>query len=227
MNPRRVLILDTETTNTRDDPNAICIEVGVILFDLRIGCALESYASLIRADRNEAEHINGISVEALKTASKAELVWKRVDKISTKADAVCAHGAEFDRHFVPVTIASHIPWVCTCEDFEWPKGRPGGDLIRTAIAHGLGVSHAHRVMSDCDLISRLFTRLHETEHDLVALMNRALRPKKMYAAQVSYDDKQKAKDAGFRWDDKKRLWLRKMVPDNTKTLPFKVVEVAA
>jgi len=49
----------------------------------------------------------------------------------------------------------------------------------------------------------------------------------LYMAMVSYDDRQKAKDAGFRWDGEQRRWLRKMRDTQVRELAFGVREVAA
>jgi len=46
-------------------------------------------------------------------------------------------------------------------------------------------------------------------------------------ALVSYEDRQKAKDAGFRWDGEQRRWLRKMREYQVSELKFDVREVAA
>ena len=67
----------------------------------------------------------------------------------------------------------------------------------------------------------------EREPDLELLLTTALEPKRLYMAMVSYDDRQKAKDAGFRWDGEQRRWLRKMRDAQVRELAFGVREVAA
>jgi DNA polymerase-3 subunit epsilon len=67
----------------------------------------------------------------------------------------------------------------------------------------------------------------EREPDLELLIANALEPKKTYMALVGYEDRQKAKDAGFRWDGEQRRWLRKLRDYQVSELGFDVREVAA
>ena len=96
---RRALLLDTETTGVNPATDRV-IEVAVILFDLELGCPIESYASLLQATGNDAESANGIPPAALVDANHAIEVWRRVAEVAVKADVIAAHNAEFDRSFV-------------------------------------------------------------------------------------------------------------------------------
>lgn len=50
----------------------------------------------------------------------------------------------------------------------------------------------------------------------------ALRPKAWFKALVSYDNRELAKKAGFKWIPELKSWVRKMAVDDTKELPFMV-----
>ncbi len=52
------------------------------------------------------------------------------------------------------------------------------------------------------------------------------RPRKKVAALVSYDDREKAKAAGFAWDGPSKTWWREMPVDEIAGLPFKTRELA-
>ena len=72
---RRALLLDTETTGLDPTTDRV-IEVAVILFDLELGCPIESYASLIQASGNAAESANGIPPAALAVDQAAHAAWR-------------------------------------------------------------------------------------------------------------------------------------------------------
>lgn len=219
-----VLIVDTETTGL--DEHAVCIEVAAILYSVKHATVLESFSSLIQHDSNPAESINRIPVAALRDAPKAGEVWAMVDALVTSADAFLAHRAEFDRRFVPHAVRSRLPWICTKTDLAWPKQtRPEPSLVALALEHDLGVAVAHRALADCDLIARLLTRSRELGADLVAMLERARRPKVTLMACVSYDDREKAKAQGFRWSAERQQWLRRMVKEDAAfEFPVRVVE---
>jgi DNA polymerase-3 subunit epsilon len=225
---RRALIFDSETTGTDSSVDRI-IEVGACLYDLEIGCPIESYASLLRADSNPAERINGIPASALVDARHAIDVWRRVLELAELSDVIVAHNAEFDRSFVRAAGIASVTdrlWVCTRSDFVWDGGGDGGGrkLVEIALALGLGVASAHRALTDVDLMARIFTRLHERGVSLPDLFKKAVRPKKRFVAMVSFEMKHLAKEAGFAWSPDRKEWWRMMPPDDVEALGFRVVQ---
>lgn len=216
-------LLDTETQGLDPSVHAV-IEVGVCLYDLELGCPLESYASLIRAESNDAEKHNRIPAAALENANHPIAVWRNVSELAAHADCIVAHRAEFDRSFVPESIRILRPWLCSKTDFDWPGVGRGDHLVHLALAYGLGVSSAHRALTDVDHMARILTRVHELGHSLPELFRKAARPKKRFVALVSYEMRQVAKDAGFLWDEKRREWHRSMPEDDVEALSFRVVQ---
>ena len=226
---RRALLLDTETTGL-DPATSATIEVGCILYDVAAACPVTHYATLIRASANPAESTNRIPVAALVEASDPASVWPAIGKLAAKAEVIVAHNAEFDRKFVPAAIRDERPWVCSASDLAWPKSKPGASLVNVALAHDLGVAYAHRALTDCDLLARLLTRVHELGHDLSAFLERGLRPKATFAvAEKSFDEARNAlaKEHSFRWDAQAREWRRTMAIEDAPTLTFAVRQVAA
>lgn len=221
---RHALILDTETTGL-DPALDRCIEVACILFDLEHAIPIASYASLIRAESNAAESVNRIPAGTLPSAPEPAQVWRAVSYFAARADVILAHRAEFDRGFVPTEVRELKPWVCTKFHVEWPHGKPGDHLVHLALAHGLGVLNAHRAMTDCDTIARLLTRVREMGHSLRTILERASRPRVKLAALVSYDDREKAKAAGFSWDGAAKRWWREMPVEDVASLPFQTTAI--
>lgn len=226
---KRVLILDTETTGLDPEKDAV-IEVGAILYSVGSASALTSFSTLLAAGANPAEPINRISEAALAEAGgvlSRENAWLYVFSMAEKADAIIAHNAEFDRRFAPDPLRKGRPWICSKNDLEWPKQTAlGMSLVGLALAHDLGVSHAHRALTDCDLLSRLLTRAQELGTDLGKMLARGMRPKCEAIAMVSYDEREKAKTAGFSWDPGRRVWFRRMAIEDVAALPFPVRQEA-
>jgi DNA polymerase-3 subunit epsilon len=219
-----ILFVDTETTGTEDTDAAI--EVAATIFSVKHACAVRSFASLIRAQANTAEKINGISPAVLLDAPEPAPVWARVREMAGKCDAIVAHNAEFDARFVPPEVTGTKPWICTMEDLLFPRQtKQGMNLRDLALAHKVGVVTAHRATADVDILVRLFERVAELGVDLDVMLARGLRPKSLYRAHVSFDDKDLAKDAGFKWEPTTKRWLRRMADADVAELGFRAVAV--
>ena len=220
---RYACLLDTETSGI-DPATSKTIEVAVMLYDLQYAQPVVSFASLIRADSNEAESINGIPPAMLGEARAADEVWRAVRWVIAPATVIIAHNAEFDRQFCPDLGPV---WVCSENDIRWPGRARGGSLVHLALSLGLGVAHAHRAMADVDTLARILTRLAEKGHALEPIIRQAMRPKFLFYAMVPYEKRQLCKDHGFRWDEAKhgKNWFRRMPLEDVKELPFAVRQI--
>lgn len=227
MTLRYALLLDTETTGFREEGGE-CIEVAIVVYDILHCAPLLSFASLINATSNAAEAINGIPVAMLQEAPMPELVWNRVFEIAKHCDVIVAHRAEFDRDFVAPEVRDIKPWICSKFDIEWPKTKVIGEsLVSLALQHGVGVTAAHRALTDCDILARLFTRVAELGVDLEAMLERGLRPKNLFYSLAPFEKKDIVKAHGFAWDPSRhgKNWYRYMPVSDTEALPFRVRQV--
>jgi len=224
----RVLLCDVETTGLEETDSVI--EVACTLYSLEHASPIESYACILQAEKNGAEHVNGIASDLLsKHGLEGTEVWERVHALGYEADCLVAHRAEFDKRFVDksmysVGLSIGRPWVCTKTDIKWPGERRGDHLVQLALSMGLGVASAHRAMADVDTMSRILTRAAEMGVDLVEMFRLALRPKKRFVAMVSFEMKDTAKQAGFLWDPDRKQWYRHMPPEDVEALSFRVVQ---
>ncbi|CAD7697109.1 unnamed protein product [Ostreobium quekettii] len=219
-----VLIVDTETTGLSVATGEL-IEVGAILYSVRSRCVLSQVSTLLppRRGANDASAINQIPVAAALSVGKkhADIVCEMICAWAAGAKFVVSHNVDFDRGFIAehrglASLAQKV-WLCTCYDFQWPKQhRPAMNLVHLALAHGIGVTCAHRALSDCQLIASLFSAVE----DLPGLISKAARPKCRVVALVDYAEREKAKEAGFRWDATSRTWSRWLAIDNLPKLPF-------
>jgi len=221
---RWALILDTETTGVEETD--ACIEVACCLYDLDGAFPMTSYSTLMdpRSEDQGGDiggtEIHGITARMLDRSPHPPMAWTPVVGLAAQADVLVAHNADFDRRFVP---DFGKPWVCTVSDIEWPGKRDSRSLPSLALSLGVGVVSAHRAMADVDTLVRILNRVAET-HLLVPMFERALRPKTRFVAVVPSDQSSNAlvKNNGFRWDDERREWWRKMPMEDVAGLPFNV-----
>jgi DNA polymerase-3 subunit epsilon len=226
--PANVLILDTETTG-KEPGKDHAVEVGVILYSLDYHAPIASYASLLRVDPHgrEAAAINGIPPELIPMAPPADVVWSVVRAFASSSCAILAHKATFDRSMVPEDLRRMKRWVCTCDDIEWPSGIESRSLVQIALSLGVGVSAAHRALTDCDLIARSLQRCAERGHDVKEMLRRGFRPKGLYVSLASFDEKETVKAHRFKWNDLvPKKWARRMAIEDVPMLPFAVERVA-
>ena len=223
---RTLLIIDTETTGL--DPQLDhCLEVGVILFDVPSRQVLAQHSFLLPVDANAAEAINRIPAAATNLPQPWRPALSYLQSLLDAADVLVAHNAAFDRQWfgrghLPATDK---PWLCSMEEMRWPAER----LLRSrpsvrdlALAYEIPVWAAHRALTDCIYLAEVFRRCDELEQ----LVERGLEPRQLMRAQVSYDDRHLARDAGFRWNEPvKGAWARRLSEREARDLDFPVVPV--
>ena len=243
-----LLFLDVETQGLSPTEHAI-IEIGCVLWSTSHATVLEQWSTLVYAESNDAQAINKIPVGALREVAcdratglvppevrhaHAELVLDTLKRLVSRADHIIAHRAEFDRGFIeaasPMLRDAKPSWICSKFDIEFPLSKPGDSLVQVAVAHGVPVTEAHRALTDCTLLRRIFERCVELGHDVDAMIGKALLPRALYQAVVSYDDREKAKAAGFAWNATARRWEKRMTHDEAiaggMTRGFEVREVS-
>ena len=223
---RTLLIIDTETTGL--DPQLDhCLEVGVILFDVPSRQVLAQQSFLLPVEANAAEAINRIPAASTNLPQPWRPALSYLQSLLDAADVLVAHNAAFDRQWfgrghLPATDK---PWLCSMEDMRWPAER----LLRSrpsvrdlALAYEIPVWAAHRALTDCIYLAEVFRRCDELEQ----LVLRGLEPRQLMRAQVSYDDRHLARDAGFRWNEPvKGAWARRLSEREARDLDFPVVPV--
>ena len=223
---KNILILDTETTGL-DYENDDCLEVGSILFNVKSRSVLAQQSFLLPVENNNAEKINNIPAEITRLPQPLFEAIKYFESLVEVSDAIVAHNAEFDMKWFGLKKLPQIerPWICSMDDITWPsdkqlKTRPS--VRDLALAYGIPVWNAHRALTDCIYLAEVFKRCVELEKLLI----RALEPKVLIRAEISYDKRHLAKNAGFRWNDAvKGAWSRKMSRRDIAKLEFPVHEV--
>jgi DNA polymerase-3 subunit epsilon len=224
--PQRLLILDTETTGL-DPQRDRCIELGAVLFDLPRRSVLSQVSLLLPCDQNAAEAVNGIDPELTQQPQPWQQGLRWFEALLASADLVVAHNASFDRQWFGIEPlpAIHKPWLCTMEDIRWPADRnlrSTPSVRDLALAYGVPVWAAHRALTDCIYLAQVFERCS----DLEQLVQQGLEPRRLYRARLSYEERHRAREAGFRWNEPvSGAWSRRLSEREASLLPFPVVPV--
>ena len=221
-----ILILDTETTGL-DNEKDHCLEVGSILFNVKSRSVLAQQSFLLPVEINNAEKINNIPAEITRLPQPLSEAIMYFESLVEFSDLIVAHNVEFDRKWFGINKLPEIskPWVCSMDDIYWPedkqlKSRPS--VRDLALAYGIPVWNAHRALTDCIYLSEVFKRCD----DLETLLIRGLEPKVLFRAEISYEQRHMAKNAGFRWNDAiQGAWSRRMSRREIGKLEFPVEAV--
>lgn len=216
----KLLVIDSETTGV-DPSKHQAIEWAGALWSTDHGSLIGAFSFIVKADSNAAEHVNHIPAAMLNEhgvertdAAGRVAVWMH------RCDVVLAHSAAFDASFLPPEVSGLRPWVCTCDDVEWPG--PQGtskSLVALCLERGVGVASAHRALTDVILLVRLLERVREGGCNIEAMIRHAMRPKMRYAAvTVRFDAalNERLKAAGFRWSPDRREWWRRCFVDDVE-----------
>ncbi|MCP9818543.1 3'-5' exonuclease [Synechococcus sp. Cruz-9H2] len=221
--PQQLLILDTETTGL-DPERDHCIEVGAVLFHVPSRAVLSQLSLLLPCQSNPAKAINGIdaAVSRLEQPWQAGLIY--FQELVASADAMVAHNAAFDRAWFGRGHLPGIekPWICSMEDLRWPsecrlKATPS--VRDLALAYGIPVWAAHRALTDCIYLAQVFERCEALESLLLA----GLEPRRLYRAELPYEQRHRAREAGFRWNEPvAKAWSRRLSEREVNELDFPV-----
>jgi DNA polymerase-3 subunit epsilon len=225
--PERLLILDTETT-ALSPAEGQCIEVGAVLFHVPSRSVLSQVSFLLPAASNPAEAINGIAAAVSRLPQPWQPALCLFEAMVAAADVLLAHNATFDRQWFGHGSLPFLakPWICSMEDIRWPADRhlrATPSVRDLALAYGVPVWAAHRALTDCIYLAQVFERCP----DLESLLQAALEPRRLYRACLSYAERHRAREAGFRWNEPvSGAWSRRLSQREVEALPFPVQPVA-
>lgn len=226
---------DVETTGLDVTKDKI-IEVGAVLWDtvklapIRVFNSLVVYPDLQVSA--EIEAITGINSQMLVDYGEPPSeVFNGLSRFLACGDYIVAHnGNAFDRplierHFLEFgCISPDRLWLDTTIDVEYPKSITTRKLVHLAAEHGFVNPFAHRAIFDVLTMLKVLSC-----YDLARVIELAKEPSVTVQAVVSFADKEKAKERGFRWDGDKKAWKKTMkrsqLVEATKETPFKMVEV--
>lgn len=219
-----ICVVDCETSGL-DPKTDQLLEVCWAYVDVDTAQVVAVHDVLVHATENDAEPINGIS-PALTKEYGVDFSDRDLIGLGVPVEANIAHNAAFDSSWVSQHFYA-APWLCTQQDWQWPKHSPSTSLTALALAHGVGVVSAHRAYSDVLTLCALLSRVAEIGVSLRDQLEYARKPRKIFVAMAPFEMKDIVKANRFSWDPERRRWWRRMLPAEVPSLPFQVKEVAA
>lgn len=127
-------------------------------------------------------------------------------------DAVVAHNASFDKSFLPQVSK---PWICSLKDLQWPV--QAGKLTHMCADLGVPIAGAHRAIFDVLMLCQCLAKLPDLEEQIHTILT--VQPE-TYVANVSFEKRQLAKDAGFAWFPETKQWRRSVRLSDEATLEW-------
>lgn len=209
----KILGIDLETTGLDFKTDRIT-EIGAVIWDTKEKRVLEVLSELVvyptpTTISKEITEITGITVEMLTLHGQPiTKVLDRLQSMALKCKYFCAHNAAFDSAFLvncpflpgPDERCWYKPWIDTKEDIP---GRSGLRLIHLAAEEGILNPFPHRAVTD------VLTMLQVVgKYDFKDIERYALAPRKTLIANVSFENKDFAKNLGYGWNPQERTWSK-------------------
>lgn len=222
-----LLIIDIETSGLNLETD-YPIECAAILFNVDSREILQSCSTLIYSSINSAYNINKISVEALSSKYDSSTCLTTIGSMITQCNFIVSHNKDFDSHWFKKIGLDDLGkiWLCTAVDFKWPSARgihQRPQLISLALAYEIPVWKVHRAINDCLYIAWIF----EKEDNLLEIIEEAQKMRSLYVAEITFEEKNIAKQAGFIWNRfVQNRWSCYLTEQEAKELPFKVSKVS-
>jgi DNA polymerase-3 subunit epsilon len=208
----KICIIDTETTGLDHEKDSV-IEIAYARYHFTENefSLIECGSTLVTCDENPAESVNHISPEL--TKMRCSSLNHVLDAILC-SDYVVAHNAAFDKPFVEDLFRFYSEdvlnkaWVCTLEDYEWDEKESRKLAYLCNDRNLVCTIGKHRGMIDVLMLAELIA--HEGFEKFGKAVDRSGWPRYNVVAQVSYADREKAKEKKFRWCPDTKTWEREI-----------------
>lgn len=212
-----ILGLDFETTGFEHEKDDRITEVGAVLWDTEQRNPVRILSELVMYDpegipplSEEVMRVTGLNHEIINEHGLGMtqiLNYKGFQSMLTSAEYLVAHNAPFDRAFLEKELnlvneswkpqMKHFKWIDTRTDLPreaYLKGKSTA-LGYLAADHGFINPFPHRAVTDVLTMLKLMSL-----YDFDEIVKRSEAPTVTVVAQVSFEQKDKAKNAGFHWN---------------------------
>lgn len=222
-----VLGVDLETTGLSSERDQI-IEVGAVVWDTRQNKPVTMMNRLINIGPRQLEEeiieLTGIEQKHLREFGVSELTaLNELIELSEQCKYVVAHnGPQFDKVFLERAMGRYdlsmdLPWIDTLHDVPYRDDVKTRKLTYLATEHKFLNPFSHRALFD---VLTMMEVVSKYDWDEVVELSKS--PTVRVQAIVSYDERSKAKEAGFRWDAPNKVWIKdmKQIQLETTNFPF-------
>lgn len=222
----KAAVLDTETTGLNPVTDKI-IELGIVVFEYSTETG-QAYRVLETFDELEDPGMP-IPPESTKVhnITDAMVAGKRIDDDAVKAlmadvSIVIAHNANFDRGFVETRFPffADKPWACSLVQVPC-KSEGFGAASLEFLAYRCGFHFGgHRASVDCQaLLEVLQSELPVSGGKAMKalLANARASEIKVWALNAPFDQKDKLKARGYRWEADRKTWTGLVAQSNLES----------
>jgi DNA polymerase-3 subunit epsilon len=208
-----ILGLDLETSGL-DKKECDILEFGAVLWHVEEKRPVKLFSQFNKDFQSEVppeiEKLIGLNAfEVKKFGKPLRECLSELSFLMESAEFIVAHnGRNFDKPFLEETynsIGLKMPekvWIDTMIDLPYPDGMGTRKLSYLACEHGFVNPFPHRALTDV-----LTTLKILSQYDFDVVKEVAKSPLVQVIAQVSYDERHKPRQAGFRWDSERKYWF--------------------
>ncbi|MDU0111773.1 3'-5' exonuclease [Psychrosphaera aquimarina] len=207
-----VLGLDLETTGLSFEQDEI-IEIGAVVWDTHSNKPVAMLNHLVQQPTklplaDIIVQITGITDKDLtEFGIQEKQAISEFAALANKCEFIVAHnGNQFDKKFICKALNKYsfqlnIPWIDSMVDV--PFNSSTKQLVHLAAEHKFLNPFSHRALFDVLTMLKVCS-----EYDWNEVAKRSQSPEVTVIAKVSKDDRQLAKDKGFRWDPNSYKWFK-------------------
>ena len=217
----KVLGLDLETTGV-DLVKDRVIEIGMVLYDTVSEVPLKMFSEFINEPDQPVERdsfrdespitdkmieVHGLNMLA---ADHKNGLFEIISDMIEGAEYIVAHnGNKFDRIVLENFFKRYdqefpsVPWIDTITDIVYPRHCAARNLIYLAGYHGFVNPFPHRAFFAVMTMLKIMS-----EYDMGEIIERMVSPMITLKANVSYQDKDYAKNEHFMWNPDKKIWYK-------------------
>lgn len=203
-----ILGVDFETTGL-DVKTLELTEVGAVLYDTERKCPTAMMSRFVKGAKVPAEitELTGITQADCDGGETLTEVAMELCEIAMRADFMLAHnGTNFDRPIFERLISpAPSKWIDSSVDVPYPRHITTRKLAHLAAEHGFANPFSHRALFDVLTMLKIVT-----SYDLGPIIEMSQLPSLQVQALVNYDEREKAKARGYRWDGDRKIWLKTM-----------------
>ena len=222
-----VLGIDLETTGLSPERDQM-IELGAVVWDTRLNKPVSMMNRLIHIGPRQLDEeiiaLTGIEQKHLREFGVSELnALQEMIEMARHCKYFVAHnGPQFDKIFIERAMARYdlqldMPWIDTLHDVPYRDDVKTRKLSYLATEHKFLNPFSHRALFDVLTMMEVVSR-----YDWNEVIELSKSPTVRVQAIVSYDERNKAKEAGFRWDAPNKVWIKdmKQVQLESTNFPF-------
>lgn len=210
-----LVFLDLET-DSKDPKVAKILEVAYAAFSMR-GRLLRAENQVIHQldpnkevfpliDLNQEEVDDGANIKTIfQTVSNALKVGMHRDGLVLVGHNCLHYDLAILDRLNCSKMWSGLTIVDTMFDLPFPPRTTSRRLVHLCADHGIPTPRAHGALYDCLYTAELFFK-----YDVNEVVARARTPLVWVKADVTYDSRELAKAAGFKWDGKQKLWVKRL-----------------